>query len=260
MITSSSELVAISVEDRVLRIRMNRPDKKNALSREMYTAMAEAVEASNSDSEVRCILFEGTNGCFSSGNDIQDFMSAPATDGESPVGRFLAAVPVAEKPILVAAVGPAIGIGTTLLLHCDLAYAGEGTRFQMPFVNLGLVPEFGSSLILPRLMGHARAAELLYFGQPFTAATAKEFGIVNEVVADDAVSDYAMEKARTLAAQPPSALRLTKKLLRKTGQDELAARVKEEGDHYTTLLTSPESAEAFTAFMEKRKPDFSKFE
>ena len=260
MIASTSELVAVSVEDRVLRIRMNRPEKKNALSKAMYSAMADAVEASNSDSEVRCILFEGTDGCFSSGNDIKDFMNREDVHGESPVGRFLSAVPRAEKPIIAAPSGIAVGIGTTLLLHCDLVYAGEGTRFQMPFVSLGLVPEFGSSLVIPKLMGNVRAAELLYFGQPFTAATAKEYGIVNEIVADDAVSEYAMGKARALAAQPPNALRLTKKLLRKTEIEELEARVKEEGAHYDTLLQSPEAIEAFTAFMEKRKPDFSQFE
>lgn len=260
MITSTSELVDISLEERVLRIKFNRPDKKNALSREMYAAMADAVNESNSDSAVRVLMFQGSDDCFTSGNDVKDFMMEPETGPESSVGRFLSAVPQATKPIVAAVNGPAVGIGTTLLLHCDLAYAGESARFQMPFVNLGLIPEFGSSLILPQLMGHRRASDLLLLGQPFSAATAKEVGIVNDVLPDEKVIDTAFAKAQALAAQPPSALRETKRLLRLGDAQAIADRIQEEGSHFADLLASAEAMEAFTAFMEKRKPDFSQFD
>ena len=260
MAVAQQEHVAISNEDSILRIRFNRADKKNAITRDMYTAMADAIAASNTDSSVRVILFEGTEGCFTSGNDLKDFMNAPTTGDGSPVGRFLAETSTAEKPIVAAVTGIAVGIGTTLLLHCDLAYASEKATFHMPFVNLGLVPEFGSSLILPSLLGQRRASELLMLGKPFDADKALELGFVNAIHPDDQVVSSAMDAARALAAQPPSALRQTKKLMRRGFVDAIAEQIREEGDHFATSLTGPEAAEAFQAFMEKRKPDFSKFE
>jgi enoyl-CoA hydratase/carnithine racemase len=260
MTTTTCEHVDISVDAKVMRIKLNRPDKKNAISRAMYAAMADAVVASNTDSSVRVVMFEGTEGCFTSGNDLKDFMVEPDIGTESPAGRFLGAVPQAQKPVVAAVTGMAVGIGTTLLLHCDLAYAAKSAKFHTPFVNLGLVPEFGSSYLLPQLAGPRRASELLMLGQPFDAEHAKALGIINDVVADEKVVEFTLEKAQALAAQPPSALRRTKELLRRHSLDAIMDQMKAEVDHFGHSLTSPEAAEAFTAFMEKRKPDFSKFD
>jgi enoyl-CoA hydratase/carnithine racemase len=260
MSVTQQEHIAITTEDSILRIRFNRPEKKNAITRDMYTAMANAIVASNTDPFIRVILFEGTEGCFTSGNDLKDFMIAPETGGESPVGRFLAEVAAAEKPLVAAVTGMAIGIGTTLLLHCDLAYASDKAKFHMPFVNLGLVPEFGSSLILPSLIGQRRAAELLMLAKPFGAGTALELGFINAIYEDEEVIDGAMDAARALATQPPAALRNTKRLMRRGMTAAITEQMREEGDCFADSLTAPEAAEAFQAFMEKRKPDFSKFE
>jgi len=260
MAVTEQQHVSITTEDSILRIRFNRPEKKNAITRDMYTAMADAIVASNTDPSIRVILFEGTEGCFTSGNDLKDFMVAPATDGESPVGRFLAEAAAAEKPLVAAVTGMAIGIGTTMLLHCDLAYASDKAKFHMPFVNLGLVPEFGSSLILPSLIGQRRAAELLMLAKPFGAGTALELGFINAIYEDDEIIDAAMDAARALAAQPPSALRNTKRLMRRGMTEAIADQMREEGECFASSLTGVEAAEAFQAFMEKRKPDFSKFE
>ncbi len=260
MAVTQQEHIAISTEDAILRIRFNRPDKKNAITRDMYTAMADAIAASNTDKSIRVILIEGSEGCFTSGNDLKDFMNAPTTGDGSPVGRFLAEASTAEKPLVAAVTGIAVGIGTTMLLHCDLAYASEQAKFHMPFVNLGLVPEFGSSLILPSLIGQRRAAELLMLGKPFGPGTALELGLINAIHEDAEVIDAAIDAARALAAQPPSALRQTKKLMKRGFLNGIAEQIREEGDHFATCLTGPEATEAFQAFMEKRKPDFSKFD
>lgn len=260
MPVTQQEHVTITTDESILRIKFNRPDKKNAITRDMYTAMADAIAASNADASVRVILIEGTAGCFTSGNDLKDFMVAPSTGEDSPVGRFLAEASTAEKPMVAAVTGLAVGIGTTMLLHCDLAYASETAAFHMPFVNLGLVPEFGSSLILPSLIGQRRAAEFLMLGKPFDAKTAHDLGIVNAIVEDGAVIDTALDAARALAAQPPSALRNTKKLMRRGFKSAVAEQIREEGECFAASLTGPEAAEAFQAFMEKRKPDFSKFD
>ena len=260
MATTQTEYVQTTIDDRLLRIRFNRPKKKNAITRDMYSVMADAIVSSNGDPSVRVVVFEGSEGCFTSGNDLMDFMNAPDTGPDSPVGRFLSALSTAEKPVVAAVTGIAVGIGTTLLLHCDLVYASEKAKFHMPFVNLGLVPEFGSSLILPGLMGQRRAAELLLLGQPFDAAQACALGIVNAVVPEDRVVEVALEKARALAQQAPSALRQTKKLMKRANSQAIAEQIVEEGSHFAALLSSPEAMEAFQAFMEKRKPDFSTFE
>ncbi len=260
MAVTEQEYIAIATEDYILRIRFNRADKKNAINRDMYTTMAEAIAASNTDKSVRVILIEGTEGCFTSGNDLRDFMNEPATGDGTPVGRFLAEASTAQKPIVAAVTGLAVGIGTTMLLHCDLAYASEKATFHMPFVNLGLVPEFGSSYILPSLIGQRRAAELLMLGKPFGPETARELGLINAIVADAKVVDTAMDAARALAAQPPSALRQTKKLMKQRFLGDIADQIREEGDQFANMLTAPEAMEAFQAFMEKRKPDFSQFD
>jgi enoyl-CoA hydratase/carnithine racemase len=253
-----SDQIVVNVQDRVLSIRMNRPEKKNALNGAMYTAMTEALVQADADANVRAILITGAPDCFTAGNDISDF--AGARPGQaSPAVRFLETLAATAKPVLAAVGGVAIGIGTTLLLHCDLVYATAGARFQLPFVNLGLCPEAASSLILPSLMGTHRAAELLLFGEPFGADVARDLGIVNQVVADSGLLPTAIAKAQRLAEKPPSSLRTTKMLL-KTGQAEaIKQTMAREGQHFAALLQGPEAKEAMAAFLERRKPDFSKF-
>jgi enoyl-CoA hydratase/carnithine racemase len=256
------EIITITVgKDGILRIGINRPDKKNALTVAMYGAMADAMEQAAQDPAVRVVLVHGHESVFSSGNDIKDFMEQPRDTpfDAMPVYRFLNAIRTAPKPLVAAVRGQAIGIGTTMLLHCDLVYCGASATFQLPFVNLALVPEAASSLLLPALAGYQRAAELLLLGETFDAQKAREVGIVTSVVQDDGVMEAALQAATTLAEKPPAALRLTKTLMKKAGAEEVAKRMVEEGTHFSERLASPEAMEAFTAFFQRRKPDFSKF-
>lgn len=255
-----SENISTETRDRVRVIRISRPERKNALTQEMYDALADALLAAAGDDEARVVLLAGTEGCFTSGNDIASFLSAPPLSGEdNPVRRFMLALAECPKPVLAAVTGPAIGVGATMLLHCDLVYAGDSARIQFPFVNLGICPEFASSFILPRLVGHQRAAELILFGEPFGADRAVELGIANEVLADADVEPRAMERAHTLAAGPPQTLRTAKSLLKRWDSDRTTEIIDAEGAELNTLLNGPEAREAITAFSEKRKPDFSAF-
>lgn len=242
--------------DGILTITFNRPDKKNALTSAMYASLADALEKADTDSDVRVILFTGNGGAFTAGNDLQDFLNNPPAGEETPVFRFLRAISTISKPMIAAVSGVAVGVGTTMLLHCDLVYAAENAKFSLPFVNLALVPEAASSLLLPRMIGHHRASELLLLGEPFTAATAKEYGIVNAVHAEDRLLDEAMQVARKIAAKPPTAVRLTKQLLRQSKGD-VAGQMAAEGVHFRAQLKSAEAREAMTAFFEKRPPKFS---
>ena len=244
--------------DGVCTITFNRPAKKNAFTLAMYVRIVELLAQAAEDDEVRVVLLRGEGGSFTAGNDLMDFMNNPPRDQDTPVFKLLLGLAAYEKPIVAAVSGPAIGIGTTMLLHCDLVYAAENTRFAMPFVNLGLCPEGGSSLLLPRMMGHARAAELLMLGDKFTASTAHEVGIVSRVLPDGELDAHAREQARVLAAKAPESLRLTKSLLKAETRQQLRAVLKTEGDHFLKRLTSAEAREAFTAFFEKRPPDFTK--
>jgi enoyl-CoA hydratase/carnithine racemase len=246
--------------DGILRIEINRPDKKNALTAAMYQAMADAIKAAEADSKVRVVLIHGKADLFTAGNDLQDFLDNPPRDDKRPVFQFLYGISQAQKPIVAAVAGAAVGIGTTMLLHCDLVYAAPNARLQLPFVNLGLVPEAASSLLLPALLGYQRAAELLLLGEPFSAQKAKEIGLVTEVVAEDQLFDTAMAQAKELAGKPAASLRLTKKLMKQGQVAAVAQRIKLESDHFSERLASPEAKEAFSAFLEKRKPDFSRFD
>ncbi len=247
-------------KDGILRIEIDRPDKKNALTAAMYQAMADAIHAAEADSTVRVVLIHGKADLFTAGNDLQDFLDNPPRDDNRPVFQFLYGISQAQKPIVAAVAGPAVGIGTTMLLHCDLVYAAPNARLQLPFVNLGLVPEAGSSLLLPALIGYQRAAELLLLGEPFSAQKAKEMGLVTEVVAEDQLFDTAMAQAKKLAGKPAASLRLTKRLMKQGQMAAVAQRIRQESDHFGERLDSPEAKEAFSAFLEKRKPDFSKFD
>lgn len=247
----------------VATIEIARPEKKNALTIAMYQAMADALNAAQADAAVRAVLITGQPGIFTSGNDIEDFMSRPPGSGsahaDSPVFQFMRALLGIDKPVVAAVTGAAIGIGTTMLLHCDLVYVSDEARLAMPFVSLGLVPEFGSSLVVPRLLGNARAAEKLLLGDPFTPQDAVDAGIANAVLPAGEVAPHARRVAERFNALPPGAVRETKKLLRRASQDEILKTIAIEGELFSQRLRSPEAMEAFQAFFQKRKPDFSKF-
>lgn len=246
----------------VATIEIARPEKKNALTVEMYQAMAAALQAAQADAAVRAVLITGQPGIFTSGNDLEDFMArAPSGDNpmDSPVFHFMAALSGCDKPVVAAVTGAAIGIGTTMLLHCDLVYVSDEARLALPFVSLGLVPEFASSLILPRLMGHARAAEKLLLGDPFTGADAVEFGIANAVLPAGEVAAHARRMAERFNALPPGAVRDSKRLMRRAERAAVQEAVEAEARIFSGRLRSPEATEAFQAFFQKRKPDFSKF-
>jgi enoyl-CoA hydratase/carnithine racemase len=247
----------------VATIEIARPEKKNALTVAMYQAMADALAAAEADGAVRAVLITGQPGIFTSGNDIEDFIARKpggGSDGaDSPVFRFMHALAGCSKPVVAAVTGAAIGIGTTMLLHCDLVYVADDARLAMPFVSLGLVPEFASSLIVPRLLGNVKAAEKLLLGDPFTAEDAVEMRIANAVLPAGEVVNHARRVAERFNALPPGAVRDTKKLLRSTEHDAVLARIRTEGAVFGERLRSPEAMEAFQAFFQKRRPDFSKF-
>jgi enoyl-CoA hydratase/carnithine racemase len=244
--------------DGVFKLQINRPEKKNALTIAMYQAMTEALNTAEADPSVRVLIIAGAETCFTAGNDLADFLNNPPTGEDSPVFMFLKALIAAQKPVIAAVHGVAVGIGTTMLLHCDLVYAGPSARFQLPFVNLGLTPEAGSSLILPQLMGHRRAAELLMLGETIDAEAALAFGLINAVRADGELDEFVMHKAEVLASKPPTALRLTKSLMKRVPRPAIQETMSEEGKIFIARLRSPEAREAMQAFFERRQPDFSR--
>ena len=238
----------------VLAIGFNRPQKKNALTAAMYSAMAEALALAASDDGVRVVLFHGSVEAFTAGNDLEDFMQRPPTSEDAPVFRFLMAVAGATKPMVAAVNGPAVGLGTTLLLHCDLVYAGDNARFAMPFTQLGLVPEFGSSYLLPLIAGYQRAAELLLLGEPFGAQRAFEAGFVTRVVPAAETLDAAWAAAEKLARLPAKSIQLTRSLLKSAHREAIERQLRTEGAHFRAMLGEPAAREALAAFLEKRKP------
>ena len=243
----------------VATIEIARPEKKNALTVEMYQAMADALIAAREDASVRAVLITGQPGIFTSGNDLEDFVRRPRQGFDSPVFQFMRALLDCDKPVIAAVTGAAIGIGTTLLLHCDLVYVADDARLAMPFVGLGLVPEFASSLVVPQLMGLRRAAEKILLGDPFTGETAVECGIASAVLPAGEVAAHARRVADRFNALPPGAVRGAKRLMRAPLRDAVMAAIQAEGEAFGARLTSPEAREAFQAFFEKRRPDFSKF-
>lgn len=253
------EHIVPEVGEGVLRLEIRRPEKKNALTLRMYAALTEALISAERDAEIRVALVHGQPNVFTSGNDLADFLQNPPVDDDHPAYAFVRKISTFEKAIVAAVTGSCIGVGATMLLHCDLVYAGENTIFAMPFVNLGLCPEAGSSLLLPTTAGQARAAEILMIGEPFGAARAAECGMVSAVLPDAQVLAHATAQARKLAAKPPAALRLTKLLMRRRLRTEVAETIREEIANFQRLLESPYAKEAFSAFLEKRKPDFAKF-
>ena len=242
----------------IMRVQFNRPEKKNAMTGAMYTRLAEIFNAAAEDEETRIVLWHSAGDAFSAGNDVGDFLKNPPGPGESPQTRLMDAFIRCEKPIVVAVQGAAVGGGTTMLTHCDVVYAGESARFQLPFINLALVPEFGSSYSLPARIGHLRAAELYLLGEPFGAARAAELGLVTRVVPDQHLFATAMETAQKLAAKPGGALRASKRLLKQGFIDQVKAAIKREMQEFSERVRSAEAKEAFSAFLEKRPPNFNK--
>lgn len=238
-------------------ITFNRLDKKNSITSAMYAALADAVEAAAQDPATRVLVFQGHETIFSAGNDIADFLHNPPAEMDAPVFRFLRAISTFPKPVVAAVCGPAVGIGTTMLLHCDLVYAGDNAAFSLPFVNLGLCPEAASSLLVPQLMGYHRAAEALLLGEPFMAEAALEVGLVNRIVPPSEANALAQAVARKLAAKPLASLVETKRLMKKLPAATVQAQMNEEAASFGRMLREPAAREAFGAFMQKRKPDFS---
>ena len=247
----------------VMTLTFNRIERKNSITGAMYDALSGALDQAAGDAAVRAVLIQGDATIFSAGNDIGDFMAAASAPADqlpidSPAVRFLRTLAAFPKPIVASVCGPAVGIGTTLLFHCDLVYAGDNAAFSMPFVNLGLVPEAASSLLAPRMFGYHRAAEALLLGEPFMAEAALEVGLVNRVVPPTEANGIAQAQARKLAAKPLSALVETKRLLKLSQQEAVQERMGVESTSFAKAMRSPAAREAFSAFMEKRKPDFSK--
>jgi enoyl-CoA hydratase/carnithine racemase len=252
-------LIRARTENRIAYVELARLDKKNALTGEMYGQLADAIGGADADAQVRVVLLHGAPDCFCAGNDVADFLKRPPLVQGSPSARFFSAMQELRKPMVAAVGGPAVGIGTTMLLHCDLVYAASNARFQLPFVPLGIVPEFGSTYILPLLAGYQRAAELLLLGQPFTAEKAREVGIVTAVVPQENLLEEAGKAAAALAVLPPESIRLTKQLMKQRHGQIVRETIAEEVKVFAERLGSAEAKEAMSAFLEKRKPDFSRF-
>jgi enoyl-CoA hydratase/carnithine racemase len=250
-----------SKQNGILTIEFNRPEKKNALTQSMYQALADAVRDGENDPAVRVILFRGKDDIFTAGNELDDFLKATTPDviTERPVGQFMRNLAGATKPVVAAVAGNAVGIGSTMLLHCDLVYAAENAKFAMPFVPLGVCPEFASSLLLQQAVGYQRAAPMLLLGEAITAAEAFQIGLVSKVLPVAELIGFATAQAAKLAALPAPSLRATKALMKEAQKEAIAARMAAENKRFSAMLVEPPAKEAFAAFFEKRKPDFSKF-
>jgi enoyl-CoA hydratase/carnithine racemase len=241
----------------VLQFGFNRPERRNAITAAMYSTLADGLRQAADDPATKVVVLHGTPQAFTAGNDLGDFLDNPPAGEDSPVMRFLGALAALPKPLVAAVNGPAVGIGTTMLLHCDLVYAGDEAQFSLPFASLGLCPEGGSSMLLPALAGYARAAEKLLLGEPFDAAEAREMGLVNKVVPAAQLLEYALARAQLLARQPTASLLETKRLLRAPLAAQVAQAMKDEAATFRRMLTEPAAREAFSAFLAKRKPDFA---
>jgi enoyl-CoA hydratase/carnithine racemase len=241
----------------ILRVELNRPTKKNAMTASMYVTLADVFNDAAKDERTRVVLWHGAGDSFCAGNDIEDFLKNPPGPGESPQARLMNALIDLDKPLIAAVHGAAIGGGTTMLLHCDFVYAGESAKFQMPFINLALVPEFGSTCSVPARIAHIRAAELILLGLPFDAKRAADLGLVTQVVSDQNLLATANETARKLAAKPAGALQASKRLMKQSFRDQIKAAMKAENEEFSVQVRSADAKEALTAFLERRAPDFA---
>jgi enoyl-CoA hydratase/carnithine racemase len=235
------------VERGVMTITLNRLERKNSITSAMYGALADALSAAQSDASIRVAVLQGHETVFSAGNDIGDFLNRPPAGMDSPVFRFLNGIATFSKPLVAAVCGPAVGVGTTMLLHCDLVYAGDNAAFSMPFVNLGLCPEAASSLLVPQMLGYHRAAEALLLGEPFMAEAALEVGLVNRIVPPTEANAVAQSVAQKLAAKPMASLVETKRLMKKGQQQLVLQQMAEEGQSFSRMLGEPAAREAFGA-------------
>lgn len=259
MITSLIPQILTQLDNRVLTLSFNRPERKNALTLAMYSALADLIKAADADNDVRVLVLTGTDEFFTSGNDLMDFMNEPEIHPNHSVVRFMESLRHCSKPVVAVVRGHAVGIGTTMLLHCDLVYVADDARLQLPFVNLGLCPEYASSYLVPRLVGQQKAAELFLLGEPFSGADAAALGLVTKSVPWDELTEYARAKIARLALQPPGAVRRTKALLRAATNVAVDAALRAEYAGFAAGLESDECKESVTAFFEKRAPDFSSF-
>ncbi|RXZ36278.1 enoyl-CoA hydratase [Oxalobacteraceae bacterium CAVE-383] len=259
MQTADAADVTIAKQDGLLSIVFNRESKKNAITTAMYQLMCNALQDAESDPAVRAILFLGSEQVFTAGNDLEDFMRNPPSGADSPVVQFLLRISQAGKPLVAGVCGNAIGIGSTMLLHCDLVYAADNARFAMPFAQLGLCPEAASSLLLPQVAGYQRAAEKLLLGEPFGAEEALQMGLVSKILPAAELEAHARGQAAKLIALPASSIRVTKQLMKQHQKAAVEQKIFEEVEHFGAMLKSPEAREAMTAFFEKRKPDFRRF-
>jgi enoyl-CoA hydratase/carnithine racemase len=241
----------------ILRVELNRPTKKNAMTTRMYEALADIFNEAGRDERTRVVLWHGAGDSFSAGNDVEDFLKNPPGPGDSPQARLMNAFVDFDKPLVAAVQGAAIGGGTTMLTHCDFVYAGESTKFQMPFINLALVPEFGSSWSVPARIGHIRAAELILLGLPFDAKRAADLGFVTQVVPDRDVLAAATETAQHLAAKPVGALQASKRLMKRPFHEQITAAIRSENEAFSVQVRSGDAKEALAAFLEKRRPNFA---
>lgn len=249
-----TDAVRTDVTGGVATVTLDRPEKKNALTAAMYAALADALDAAEADADVRVVVIQGDGTVFCAGNDIGDFLDHPQTGPDAPVYRFLRTLVRFPKPLVAAVRGPAVGIGATMLLHCDLVYAGEGATLLFPFVDLGLVPEAGSSLLLPERIGPHRAAAALLLGDPVPARAALDAGLVNQVLPDTEVLGVAQAQAARLAAKPAASVVATKRLLRAGGQDAVLARIEDEGALFARLLDEPAARAALSSFLRRPQP------
>jgi enoyl-CoA hydratase/carnithine racemase len=241
----------------ILRVQLNRPAKKNAMTSNMYLTLVDLLNGAAQDDHIRVVLWHGAGDSFTAGNDLEDFMKNPPGPSESPQARLMTALINFDKPLVAAVHGAAVGGGTTMLTHCDFVYAGESAKFQMPFINLGLVPEFGTTYSIPSRVGYIRAAELILLGLPFDAARAAELGLVTRVVPDQKLLSTATETAQKLAEKPAGALQACKRLMRRPSHEQLEQAAKLENEEFAARVRSVDAKEAFTAFFEKRPPNFT---
>lgn len=246
-----TQLILTEKKNGILQIIIHRPEKMNAINLEMYGAMTEALLKGDSDPEVKVMILRGSGGNFTSGNDLKDFQEHPLDDQNNPAFQFIVTLPRIKKPLIAMVEGMAVGIGTTMLLHCDLVYASEQAKLHLPFINLGLCPEAASSYLLPKMAGHQVASELLMLGEPFKAEKAVQAGIVNEVFPQEVLEVKVMEKASVLAKKPAQALKITKSLLKKQGQAFIQQTMVDEIGHFMALLKSEEAKAAFQAFFKQ---------
>ncbi|MCP4503289.1 MAG: enoyl-CoA hydratase [Deltaproteobacteria bacterium] len=254
------ENILTSLEDGVFTLCISRAEKKNALTVAMYQAMVEALQEADADKKARCIVITGEGEMFTSGNDLMDFMNSPAAGPDSPVFQFLLTLVGLKTPLIAAVNGAGIGIGCTMLLHCDLVYAVENATLKLPFVPLGLCLEGGSSWLFPRMMGIQKASEFLFFGEKISVEEMEKFGLVNRVLPKEDFAEFVKERAQKLASLPAASLRVTKQLMRSEMDEDIRRILLSEGAEFAQLLPGDEAKEAFTAFFEKRAPDFKQFD